>query len=1043
MRPATLSPSRTRCRQHTAPLRPTGPLRTWSRVPSRTRRSLQGHTRYNDANHEIRVYAGWTGSAATGPVEIFRGYMPTPLITASVPAAPAGQQTVYQEVLTESPSGAIHLGPDGLPDGGEPVGTIQSLSRDLTNNSGQVIETDDYFSLAGVTYSQPVAQLGSASNNSSSGNFHATTFAYDEIGLQNRVQMPTGTIYRTVFDTLGEPVSHWVGTSDNPANSSFDWGPTDNGGNMVDVQDVAYDAQNAPGAPSLSQTAGGSLPQSTYFVTVTYVTPTGETAASVESQFAVSAADVLVVASPPAANGATGYNVYVSTSSGTEVLQNTSPISIGAAWQEPTTGLLAGTQIEPLDGMGDGNLTRTVDHPGASDADRVNQYLYDFRDRRVAEKDGVQPTEDTNTHRPIFYWTWDNQDALTGSYQYDGDQVNLSDFASAAATDAPPTADPSRLRAKTLLNRDDQGRVYEQSVFSVDRISGTPSTNSLNTFDWYDQNGNLIKALSPGGLVQKWAYDAANRQTTAYTTDGGGDGTPLQTNSYQGAAGVAGNIVLEQVETQFDSDGNAIFTADRQRFHDDSPSATGALGTPTTGNLARVYYSADYYDLANRLTDFVDFGTNQANALNAPPSLGNLPAGSLHTAYAYDAAGNVSTITDPRGIQSLYSYDLLHRLTQSIQGHTNGSPAPSIDQTTSFAYDGEDHMLTQTAVVPGSVSQITRWVYGITPNGGYSISSNDLLKNLQYPDPTTGLPSSAAANSCVFGYNDLGDRANLYYDSNQTFHTYSYDVLERLTLHSVVGFSHSVDYSVRSLAYAYDTNGQLSTASSYNSSNGTGTLLNQVEEQYNGLGQRTGEWQSHSGAVNTNNPPQVQYVYQGLTGASSDGRITAMIYPNQRQLDFVYNSGLDGNISRISALSDHAGTGAGTLESYGYLGLDTIVQRNRPDGVNLTYARLNSGEGTGDGGDQYIGLDRFGRIADQRWTTSGGAATDRFQQGYDADGNVLFKNNLVSPINSELYHANGSGNGYDALNRLVAERDDRSRAMGGQPKVLGRGDSAR
>ena len=198
-----------------------------------------------------------------------------------------------------------------------------------------------------------------------------------------------------------------------------------------------------------------------------------------------------------------------------------------------------------------------------------------------------------------------------------------------------------------------------------------------------------------------------------------------------------------------------------------------------------------------------------------------------------------------------------------------------------------------------------------------------------------------------------------------------------------------------------------------------GTLLNQVEEQYNGLGQRTGEWQSHGGAVNTNNPPQVQYVYQGLTGASSDGRITAMIYPNQRQLDFVYNSGLDGNISRISALSDHARTGAGTLESYGYLGLDTIVVRGRPQASSqLTYVPTNTPGG--DGGDKYSGLDRFGRIVDQYWQNTGTlAATDRLQSGYDADGNVLFTSNLVSPVNSELYHANGSGSGYDALNRLT------------------------
>ena len=143
---------------------------------------------------------------------------------------------------------------------------------------------------------------------------------------------------------------------------------------------------------------------------------------------------------------------------------------------------------------------------------------------------------------------------------------------------------------------------------------------------------------------------------------------------------------------------------------------------------------------------------------------------------------------------------------------------------------------------------------------------------------------------------------------------------------------------------------------------------------------------------------------------------------NGRQLDLVYNSGLDSNISRVSGLSDDSGAGAGNIESYSYLGLGTIVQRNRPNGVNLTLARLSTSEGTGDGGDEYIGLDRFGRLVDQRWTTAGGAAADRFQYGYDQDGNVLYKNNLVFSLASELYHPNGTGNGlgYDALNRITS-----------------------
>lgn len=86
-----------------------------------------------------------------------------------------------------------------------------------------------------------------------------------------------------------------------------------------------------------------------------------------------------------------------------------------------------------------------------------------------------------------------------------------------------------------------------------------------------------------------------------------------------------------------------------------------------------------------------------------------------------------------------------------------------------------------------------------------------------------------------------------------------------------------------------------------------------------------------------------------------------------------------------------------------------------------------SGEANGDAGDPYTGLDRFGRVVDERWLR-GGTITDEFQYGYYRDGNRLYKKILSQtgtnpPVDtgySELYHANGAANGYDNFNQLVA-----------------------
>lgn len=100
----------------------------------------------------------------------------------------------------------------------------------------------------------------------------------------------------------------------------------------------------APANGTLSQSVAGSLAGTTYFVTSTWVTTAGESLASAETSFAVSANNVLNVAAPSnAPANATGWNVYVSLVAGAETKQNGgTPIALGATWVEPTSGLVAG-----------------------------------------------------------------------------------------------------------------------------------------------------------------------------------------------------------------------------------------------------------------------------------------------------------------------------------------------------------------------------------------------------------------------------------------------------------------------------------------------------------------------------------------------------------------------------------------------------------------------------------------------------------------------------------------------------------------------------
>src|SRR5262249_42143628 len=321
--------------------------------------------------------------------------------------------------------------------------------------------------------------------------------------------------------------------------------------------------------------------------------------------------------------------------------------------------------------------------------------------------------------------------------------------------------------------------------------------------------------------------------------------------------------------------------------------------------------------------------------------------------------------------------------------------------------------LTLQADLTGGAYQKTQWVYGVTGGaGGSDIYSNDIVSAVKYPDKSTGNPSTSEQET--YTVNAPGETKK-YTDSNGTVHTYTSDVVGRPTSDAVTTLGTGVDGSVRRLETAYDTAGNAYLYTSYDAAS-AGNVVNQVQQVYNGLGQLTTEYQAHSGAVNTATTPKVQYAYSEMAGGANHSRLISLTYPNGRVLNYNYASGLDSTISRLSSLSDNSAT----LESYAYLGAGTVVKRAHPEpGVDLTYIK-QSGETNGDAGDQYTGLDRFGRVVDQRWiVSSSGTATDRFKYAFDRDSNRLFRTNELNHSFDELYHANGASNGYDQLNQLT------------------------
>lgn len=679
----------------------------------------------------------------------------------------------------------------------------------------------------------------------------------------------------------------------------------------------------------------------------------------------------------------------------------------------------AGTDLKQLSenqydngGVGNSNLTKTtIFVNGTSTDNRVAEHFYDWRNRRVASKSGVQGSEDTNTHRPIAYCDLDNLGRCTTYSLYDGDQIIMT-----FSGGVPQKPTSSRRRAQTETFYDEEGKAYQTKSYSVNQSDGTLSSSALTTNSFYDRRGNEIKTSSPGGLVNKSAFDGAGRTKTQYVTDGGGDA------AWTDADDVTGDAVLEQVETTFDSNSNVIQVVHKARFHDEA--TTGSLNSPGTAPKCRRSYKTAYFDLADRKTADVNVGTNAGSVYTRPGTVPSRSDTVLVTSYAFTSAGFVDTLTDPRGQIFKSFYDMMGRRKRAVEAYVNDVPSGSDDRTTVYTYNGLSQILTVKADMPsGSNDQTTQYTYGVTIAGGSDVNSNDLLQKIHFPDKTTGNPSTLSSDQILFTYNAIG-QGKTTTDCNQTLRTFGYDVLGRKISDAVTTPGSGVDTAIRRLEAAFDTGGRPFLFTSYDAASG-GNIVNQVKRVFNGLYQLTTEYQSISGAVVDATTPKTQYTFTEMAGGANHSRATKITYPNGRIVRIEYNSGVDTTVSRLSFLADDSGGAVGThVEEYLYLGLETIVARTHPQPLrDLSYIKL-AAESTGDAGDQYTGFDRFGRIVDQRWRNSSGTHTDRFEYRYDRVGDRLYKRNLLTSNKSELYHANGAlrNSAYDPLERMTTFR---------------------
>jgi YD repeat-containing protein len=691
-------------------------------------------------------------------------------------------------------------------------------------------------------------------------------------------------------------------------------------------------------------------------------------------------------------------------------------------------------------GVGDGNLTQTTLYSGSAqtvDPNRVTDYYYDWRDRQVAVQQGAGKGVAAGPY-PLTFTTYDNLGNVLETDTYTGANQSFP-----ATLDGLPPVSSTQLRAESTNTYDDDGQLIATAVHDISQTTGA-DLGSLVTSNWYDADGNLIATSAPGGLWTKFAYDGAGRQTAQYVTDGAGGADDADT--------VDDDHVFSEQLTDYDADGNVTETTTLQRYDTIVLGGAGPTGAMTSSD-SRISYVLNWYDPAGRLIETANYGTNGGTAPPATQAIRVASDGwdlSLVTTYGYSNAGYMDDVTDPRGIQTKQFFDAVGRVEQTIQGYTGQafqwSPnASANNQITTYLYDQDGRIRFQNVKTAnasgGTVSNTTEYSY--FDNNAFNTPNITTYRN-----PDTGQDVAQTSGNYQRDTLDrLGDVTSQT-DRSGMIHSYTFDAMGRQLSDTdgafrFAGSTPLMNNWVTYRTYAYDVFGRLVDAATGN----PGGVTSDDMRLYDGLGNLTDEYQDHSSAVNTSTSPDVHYNYD-TSFASNYSRLEDELYPNGRTLLYNYNGndGLDDAISRLSSISDFAGTYAGEdLESYTYLGLSTVVTRTLDqENIELSYltadnggtARKNPSTGQYDAGpsDPYSGLDRYGRVIDQNWFVIGGSTVDRHEYGYDADSNLLYDSNLgptttLQTTDSELYGGNGvaatvsSGGAvtgdYDALNRLT------------------------
>ncbi|TFH71287.1 RHS repeat-associated core domain-containing protein [Cellulomonas sp. HD19AZ1] len=463
---------------------------------------------------------------------------------------------------------------------------------------------------------------------------------------------------------------------------------------------------------------------------------------------------------------------------------------------------------------------------------------------------------------------------------------------------------------------DPLGRVTRTEYDAGDRVVATVSPSGARTAYAYDDADQLLTVTDPKGKVTTTTYDRAGRPVTVTDADGrkvttsyDRAGRPVKVLRADGSALLwdydpAGRVTAtvdaagERTTYTYDAAGrraSATDTAGRTTTFGYDPaglltSLTQPDGAVTTydhdaaGRRTATEYSdgtpdeSTVYDLAGRPTAVTDGSGTTTYAYDAVGRVTRVAQGSTEVGYAWDAVGRLTDLTYPSGERVRRAYDAAGQLTTVTDW---------ADRVFTYAYDA-DGLTTEVAYPNGVTTDVDRDAVGLAVAMTTSANGVDLLE-LAYGYTDAGLladqtttrstqsraPPAAASTSSTFTWDGLariseveGHGAGVFaFDAAGSVttladgRTLTYDAARQLQSLTAPASSPGGDPSTTT--YSYDARGNRLTATT-----GSGDDASSVEHVYDQANRLT--------SVTTADGTATSYTYGpgGLRATATTGTAT-------------------------------------------------------------------------------------------------------------------------------------------------------------------------